>query len=103
MTNLSPSGYRLTDIAECNENNLTLVDRIDPPDECPDVCPAVYDPVCGADKSNRYREFSNACFMGIHNCENPLHSKNHLSIFASDSNYGRIRFIAYFRHFVHSL
>lgn len=38
---------------------------------CPQVCPAQYDPVCGRNANNRYREFSNACILDIHNCENP--------------------------------
>lgn len=38
---------------------------------CPQVCTTQYDPVCGRNANNRYREFSNACFLNIHNCENP--------------------------------
>lgn len=73
-----PVDYRLTDCSNCHEDRSTIDDDSQPSD-CPQICPALYDPVCGRDKSKRYREFSNACFMGIHNCQNPHNRNIHLS------------------------
>lgn len=41
--------------------------------QCPDICPAIYSPVCAVDRSHgrpRYRMFSNSCALGVFNCQN---------------------------------
>ncbi|KAM7355859.1 U-Kazal-Dg21.2-like [Cochliomyia hominivorax] len=35
--------------------------------QCPEICPAIYLPVCGFN-GRCYREFSNSCQMGVENC-----------------------------------
>ncbi|BFF92534.1 vasotab [Drosophila madeirensis] len=42
---------------------------------CPDVCPAVYSPVCGETRKNGQLvrcKFSNSCLMGVSGCVNRL-------------------------------
>lgn len=48
---------------------------------CPQICTAQYDPVCGRNVNNRYRQFTNLCNLNIHNCENPNNGKILLQIF----------------------
>lgn len=84
-SSFSPLDYRLTDSTECNGSNSTQND-FDQTNGCSDICSAIYDPVCGRDESNRYREFSNGCVMGIYNCENPINRKN-IIVFRLNNNY----------------
>lgn len=35
---------------------------------CPEICPAVYDPVCGR-SGNVYVRFGNACELNVYNCK----------------------------------
>ncbi|XP_037809329.1 enhancer of split M1 protein-like [Lucilia sericata] len=35
--------------------------------QCPSICPAVYQPVCGFN-GRCYKQFSNSCQMGVENC-----------------------------------
>ncbi|KAI8045439.1 hypothetical protein M5D96_001620 [Drosophila gunungcola] len=42
---------------------------------CPDICPAVYQPVCGEALVNGKLvrcEFSNGCVMGVSSCQNNI-------------------------------
>ncbi|KAK3925291.1 Vasotab [Frankliniella fusca] len=41
-------------------------------DDCPSFCPALVDPICAAESSNRKRErpFDNDCLRRQYNCDN---------------------------------
>jgi hypothetical protein len=43
-------------------------------EECPTICPLIYDPVCASDGVTT-RTFSNACSLNVYNCQNPQNRK----------------------------